>query len=80
MFLKLHGVMSNEKILINTEFIEAVQEISPDSKTYKAYYEAGAKTVIRVGGKTLPVKESVQQIENRFKSPAPKTMIGGEKV
>ena len=48
MFLKLHGVMSNEKILINTEFIEAVQEISPDSKTYKAYYEAGAKTVIRV--------------------------------
>jgi len=80
MFLKLHGVMSNEKILINTEFIEAVQEISPDSKTYKAYYEAGAKTAIRVGGKTLPVKESVQQIENRFKSPAPKAMIGGEKV
>lgn len=73
MFLKLHGIISNEKILINTEYIEAIQEITSDSKTYKAYFEAGAKSVIRVGGKTLPVKESVTQIENKFKA-------GGQEV
>lgn len=73
MFLKLHGIISNEKILINPEYIEAIQEITSDSKTYKAYFDAGAKTVIRIGGKTLPVKESVTQIENRFKA-------GGQEV
>ena len=73
MFLKLHGIISNEKILINPEYIEAIQEITSDSKTYKAYFDAGAKTVIRIGGKTLPTKESVTQIENRFKA-------GGQEV
>ena len=68
MILKLHGIISNEKILINTEYIEAIQEITSDSKTYKTYYEAGAKSVIRIGGRTLPVKESVTQIENKFKA------------
>lgn len=73
MFLKLHGIISNEKILINTEYIEAIQEITSDSKTYKAYFDAGAKSVIRIGGRTLPVKESVTQIENKFKA-------GGQEV
>jgi uncharacterized protein (DUF1330 family) len=73
MFLKLHGIFSNEKIIINTEYIEAIQEITSDSKTYKAYFEAGAKSVIRIGGRTLPVKESVTQIENKFKA-------GGQEV
>lgn len=68
MFLKLHGIISNEKIIINTEYIEAIQEITSDSKTYKAYFDAGAKSVIRIGGKTLPAKESVTQIENKFKA------------
>ena len=77
MFLKLHGILSNEKIVINTEYIEAIQEITSASKTYKAYFDAGAKTVIRVGGKTLPVKESVVQIENKFKSFSP-CSLGGE--
>jgi len=80
MFLKLHGVMSNEKILVNTDFIEAIQEISEGSKYYSTYGKAGAKTVIRVGGKTLPVKESVIQIENKFKPPVPKKTLGGKKV
>lgn len=80
MFLKLHGVMSNEKILINTNYIEAIQEITEGSKYYSTYGQAGAKTVIRVGGKTLPVKESVRQIENRFNGPVPKVMIGGADV
>ncbi len=69
MFLKLHGTISNEKIIINTEYIEAIQEITSASKTYKAYFDAGAKT--------LPVKESVVQIENKFKSFAP-YQLGGE--
>ena len=73
MFLKLHGIISNEKIIINTEYIEAIQEITSDSKTYKAYFDAGAKSVIRIGGRTLPVKESVTQIENKFKA-------GGQEV
>lgn len=73
MFLKLHGIISNEKILINIEYIEAIQEISDKSKTYKTYFDAGAKTVIRIGGRTLPVKESVTQILNKFKA-------GGDEV
>ena len=77
MFLKLHGILSNEKIIINTAYIEAIQEISDKSKTYKTYFDAGAKTVIKIGGTPLPVKESVTQIENKFK--ALKT-VGGDDV
>ena len=79
MFLTLH-LESDEKININTDYIEAIQEITEGSKYYSTYGQAGAKTVIRVGGKTLPIKESIQQIENRFKAPVPKVMIGGTKT
>lgn len=79
MFLKLHGIISNEKILINTEHIEAIQEISSESKTYKTYFDAGAKSVIEIKGAPLPVKESVVQIENKFKSIAPYPLGGEDK-
>ena len=73
MFIKLHGVISNEKIVINVKYIEVMQEISKDSKNYASYYQAGARSLIRVNGKTLPVKETIIQIENRMKS------LGGDK-
>ena len=68
MFIKLHGVISNEKIVINVKYIEVMQEISKDSKKYASYYQAGARSLIRVNGKTIPIKETITQVENRMKA------------
>ena len=74
MFIQLHGVLENERILLNVYEIEAIQELKKGSKYYETYGEKGAKTVIRIGGKTLPVKESIVQITHALKGVQ---LIGG---
>ena len=74
MFIQLHGVLGNERILLNVYEIEAIQEIKKGSKYYETYGGKGAKTVIRIGGNPLPVKESIVSITHVLKGVQ---LIGG---
>ncbi len=67
MFIQLHGVLGNERILLNVYEIEGFQEIKKGSKYYENYGEKGAKTVVRVRGLSLPVKETIVQITHALK-------------
>ena len=62
MFLKVHAIFHNERILLNVDEIISVQEMKEGSKYYEAY--PGAKSVIRIDDRVLPVKETVVQIEH----------------
>lgn len=74
MFLKVHAVVHNERILLNVDEIVSVQEIKEGSKYYEAY--PGAKSVIRIDDRILPVKETVVQIEHLIGKNTP--IIGGK--
>ena len=74
MFIKLHGVLG-QRLAINLEDIQTVQEITEDSK-YAKYMESGAKSAIVVGGEVILVKNSFVQIENILKKVE---QIGGAK-
>jgi len=65
MFIKLHGV-KNIRMIINIDEIKAIQEITEDSK-HAIYLESGAKTLIHIDDKLLPIKESIIQVENKLK-------------
>lgn len=65
MFIKLLGV-KNIRMIVNIDEIKAVQEITEDSK-HATYLESGAKTLIHIDDKLLPVKESIIQVENKLK-------------
>lgn len=68
MFIKLHGIVENNRIIINVNHIEAIQEIKNGSKYYEFHTKHGAKTVISIQGNTIPVKESITQIEHMLKN------------
>ena len=74
MFIKLHGVLDNERILINVYSIEAIQELKTSSKYYEKAGEKGAKTIIKVGDKPIAVKETLVQITHMLKGVQ---LIGG---
>lgn len=74
MFIKLHGVLG-QRLAINLEDIQAIQEILDNSKYSKAL-ESGAKSAITVGGEVILVKNSFVQIENILKKVE---QIGGAK-
>ncbi len=74
MFIKLHGVLG-QRLAINLDDIQAVQEILDNSKYSKAL-ESGAKSAITVGGEVILVKNSFVQIENILKKVE---QIGGTK-
>lgn len=65
MFIKLHGV-KGARILFNVEHIRAIQEITDDSK-YAVNKESGAKSLIQVDDKLIPVRESIVEIQNIIK-------------
>ena len=67
MFIKLHGIVENNRIIINVNHIEAIQEIKFGSKYIEFYVKNDAKTVISIQGNTIPVKESITQIEHMLK-------------
>jgi len=74
MFIKLHGVLG-QRLAINLDDIQAIQEILDNSKYSKAL-ESGAKSAITVGGEVILVKNSFTQIENILKKVE---QIGGTK-
>lgn len=65
MFIKLHGVMG-ARLIVNVEEIKAIQEIVEGSK-YAVNLEHGAKSLIQIDDKLIPVKDSVIQVENMLK-------------
>lgn len=74
MFIKLHGVLG-QRLAINLDDIQAIQEILDNSKYSKAL-ESGAKSAITIGGEVILVKNSFTQIENILKKVE---QIGGAK-
>ena len=71
MFIKLHGVKA--RLLINPDHVRAFQEITEDSK-YSEYLSSGAKTLVQIDDKLVPVKDSIVEINNILKKSG---LIGG---
>ena len=65
MFIKLHGV-KGARLLFNVDHIRAFQEITEDSKS-AVNKESGAKSLIQVDDKLIPVRESIVEIQNIIK-------------
>ena len=61
-FIALHGV-KGIRLIINLDHVKTFQEITTDSK-YAEYLDSGAKTMIHIDDKVLPVKESIIQVKN----------------
>ena len=61
-FIALHGV-KGIRLIINLDSVKTFQEITTDSK-YAEHLESGAKTMIHIDDKVLPVKESIVQVKN----------------
>lgn len=76
MFLKVHAIFNNERILLNVDEIEAIQELKEGSKYFETYGAAGAKTIIKINDRVLPVKETVIQIEHLMSKKMP--ILGGK--
>lgn len=74
MFIKVHGINFNERIILNVEDIQALQELKDGSK-YQIYKDKGAKTVLRLSDGPLPVKESIIMLENVLKKA--ELIVGG---
>lgn len=72
MFIKLHGV-KGARLLINPDHVRAFQEITDDSK-YAVNKEWGAKSLVQVDDKLVPVKDSIIEINNILKKSG---LIGG---
>ena len=66
MFIQLHGV-KGARILFNVDHIRAFQEITDNSK-YAEYLESGAKSLVQVDDKLVPVKDSITQINHVLKN------------
>ena len=62
MFISLHGLNST-RLIVNLNHVRAFQEITNESK-YKNLLESGAKTVIQIDDKLVPIKDSIVQIKN----------------
>lgn len=66
MFIQLHGV-KGARLLVNVDHVRAFQEITPDSK-YAEYLESGAKSLIQIDDKLVPVRDSITQINHILKN------------
>ena len=73
MFIKLHGISGN-RLIINVSAIKAFQEITENS-IYAKYLQQGAKTIIQINDKLIPIKNSIVQIENILKKVE---LVGGK--
>jgi len=65
MFIQLHGV-KGARLLINIEHVRAFQEITDDSK-YAVNKESGAKSLVQIDDKLVPVRDSIIEIRNIMK-------------
>ena len=75
MFIKVHGINFNERIILNVEDIQALQELKDGSK-YQIYKDKGAQPVLRLSDGPLPVKESIITLENILKKA--ELIVGGK--
>lgn len=66
MFIQLHGV-KGARILFNVDHIRAFQEITDDSK-YAVNKASGAKFLVQVDDKLVPVRDSITQINHILKN------------
>ncbi len=66
MFIQLHGV-KGARILFNVDHIRAFQEITDDSK-YAVNKASGAKSLVQVDDKLVPVRDSITQINHILKN------------
>lgn len=66
MFIQLHGV-KGARLLINIEHVRAFQEITDDSK-YAVNKESGAKSLVQIDDKLVPVRDSITQINHILKN------------
>lgn len=62
MFIGLKGV-KGARLIFNVDHIRAFQEITSESK-YAEYLASGAKTMVQLDDKLVPVKESIIQVKN----------------
>ena len=65
MFIQLHGV-KGARLLINIEHVRAFQEITDASK-YAVNKESGAKSLVQIDDKLVPVRDSIIEIRNIMK-------------
>lgn len=68
MFIKLH--VDDTRLILNVNEIETIQEIKNGSKYHDYCTKYGAKTIIKVKGTIIPVKESITQVEHMLKKVA----------
>lgn len=74
MFIELHG-LNEVRLMVNVDHIKAIQEITDYSK-HSAYKESGAKSLVHIDDRILPVKETIVQVRNILKKAK---LVGGEK-
>lgn len=65
MFIKLRGILGY-RLIVNVNMIHAVQEITEESK-YSEFLEHGAKCMLQIDDKVIPIKDSIVQVENMLK-------------
>lgn len=72
MFIQLHGV-KGARLVVNVDHVRAFQEITDDSK-YAVYMESGAKSLVQIDDKLVPVRDSITQISHALRKAK---LIGG---
>jgi len=72
MFIQLHGV-KGARLVVNVDHVRAFQEITDDSK-YAVYKESGAKSLVQIDDKLVPVRDSITQIYHALRKAK---LIGG---
>lgn len=72
MFIQLHGV-KGARLVVNVDHVRAFQEITDDSK-FAVYKEYGAKSLVQIDDKLVPVRDSITQISHALRKAK---LIGG---
>ena len=61
MYIGLRGIKA--RLIVNLDHVRAFQEVTEDSK-YSEYLASGAKSMVQIDDKLVPVKDSIIQIRN----------------
>jgi len=61
MYIGLRGIKA--RLIVNLDHVRAFQEVTADSK-YSEYLASGAKSMVQIDDKLVPVKDSIIQIRN----------------
>lgn len=61
MYIALRGIKA--RLIVNLDHVRAFQEVTEDSKCSE-YLASGAKSMVQIDDKLVPVKDSIIQIRN----------------